>query len=167
MTFTLHPSFAEPVRTLTSPPWEVSETGWGEFEVGIAVEFAPAAGVPPLELAHGLKLHPEGPAEAAAAQQGVPVVRDRRAPLPRNAVPRSPLPLSSRPRSVPPYAVRYEEFVFVAPPAALHARLAAHVPQRAAPTEVLQHGAPPPPGSVPGGRERFGGLVSVSVRLSA
>ena len=35
VTFTLHPSFSKAVRTLTHPPYEVSETGWGEFEIGI------------------------------------------------------------------------------------------------------------------------------------
>ena len=31
--FNLHPSFKEPVRTLEKPPYEVTETGWGEFEI--------------------------------------------------------------------------------------------------------------------------------------
>ena len=29
--FKLHPSFAQPVREVTKPPFEVSEKGWGEF----------------------------------------------------------------------------------------------------------------------------------------
>ena len=41
--FNLHPSFKEPVRTLEKPPYEVTETGWGEFEIGITVHFAPGA----------------------------------------------------------------------------------------------------------------------------
>ena len=31
--FKLHPSFAQPVREVTKPPFEVSEKGWGEFDV--------------------------------------------------------------------------------------------------------------------------------------
>ena len=33
--FHLHPSFAQPIREITSPPFEVTETGWGEFEANI------------------------------------------------------------------------------------------------------------------------------------
>ena len=35
--FQLHPSFAQPVRELTSPPFEVTEQGWGEFEAQIRI----------------------------------------------------------------------------------------------------------------------------------
>lgn len=37
--FTLHPSFPNPVKTVTSPPFEVTEVGWGEFEAGIRIVF--------------------------------------------------------------------------------------------------------------------------------
>ena len=35
--FHLHPSFAQPVREFTKPPYEVTERGWGEFDVTIRV----------------------------------------------------------------------------------------------------------------------------------
>jgi YEATS domain-containing protein 4 len=35
--FHLHASFSQPVRELTSPPYEVSEKGWGEFEAQIRI----------------------------------------------------------------------------------------------------------------------------------
>lgn len=35
--FQLHPSFAQPVRELTQPPFEVTEKGWGEFEAQIRI----------------------------------------------------------------------------------------------------------------------------------
>lgn len=35
--FQLHPSFAQPTRELTKPPFEVTETGWGEFEASIRI----------------------------------------------------------------------------------------------------------------------------------
>jgi YEATS domain-containing protein 4 len=35
--FQLHPSFAEPTREQTAPPYELTETGWGEFEAQIKV----------------------------------------------------------------------------------------------------------------------------------
>ena len=31
--FQLHPSFENPVRVVESPPFELSECGWGEFEI--------------------------------------------------------------------------------------------------------------------------------------
>ena len=37
VTFGLHPSFAQPLRVCSSPPFEVTETGWGEFDITIAV----------------------------------------------------------------------------------------------------------------------------------
>ena len=44
VTFTLHPSFKNPVRVLESPPYEVTESGWGEFDVGISVRLSRALG---------------------------------------------------------------------------------------------------------------------------
>lgn len=35
--FQLHASFAQPVRELESPPFEVTERGWGEFEAQIRI----------------------------------------------------------------------------------------------------------------------------------
>lgn len=35
--FQLHPSFAQPVRELTAPPFEVTESGWGEFDAQIRI----------------------------------------------------------------------------------------------------------------------------------
>ena len=35
--FQLHASFAKPIRELTSPPFEVTECGWGEFEAQIRI----------------------------------------------------------------------------------------------------------------------------------
>lgn len=37
--FKLHDSYANPNRILTKPPYEVTETGWGEFEVAIKLHF--------------------------------------------------------------------------------------------------------------------------------
>lgn len=58
--FTLHPSFAEPVREIHTSPFEVSEFGWGEFEAGIRIFFKDA-GEQPVDLTHLIKLyHAEG-----------------------------------------------------------------------------------------------------------
>ena len=57
--FSLHQSFAEPVRVITSPPFEVTATGWGEFEAGIRIFFKDPT-EQPIDLQHVIKLyHPE------------------------------------------------------------------------------------------------------------
>ena len=42
--FALHPSFDEPTRTLTQAPYEVTETGWGEFDIGVKITFSSDCG---------------------------------------------------------------------------------------------------------------------------
>eukprot|EP01017_Pseudomicrothorax_dubius_P007567 TRINITY_DN12369_c0_g1_i12.p2 TRINITY_DN12369_c0_g1~~TRINITY_DN12369_c0_g1_i12.p2 ORF type:complete len:233 (-),score=49.66 TRINITY_DN12369_c0_g1_i12:1447-2145(-) len=56
--FTLHPSFRNPVRTISSFPFEIQETGWGEFEIAIKIFFKQDYIDQPLEFFHGLKLYP-------------------------------------------------------------------------------------------------------------
>ena len=45
---------------IEGPPFEVEETGWGEFEIAIKFYFAPESTEKPQTLWHGLKLHPYG-----------------------------------------------------------------------------------------------------------
>jgi YEATS domain-containing protein 4 len=53
------PPRAHPAE-MTAPPFEVSETGWGEFEIGIKIYLRdPAA--EPISLVHMLRLYPLGP----------------------------------------------------------------------------------------------------------
>jgi YEATS domain-containing protein 4 len=54
--FHLHPSFAEPVRSLTAPPFEVTEKGWGEFEIAVHVHFHDAR-EEPVQFIHQLRLY--------------------------------------------------------------------------------------------------------------
>lgn len=35
--FKLHPSFAQPVRPVEGPSFELTETGWGEFDIQVEV----------------------------------------------------------------------------------------------------------------------------------
>lgn len=49
------------MRTVEAPPFEVVETGWGEFEIQIKLYFTPDSGEKPQTLWHSLKLHPYGP----------------------------------------------------------------------------------------------------------
>lgn len=48
--FQLHPSFEKPTRTIEAAPFELSESGWGEFEIGITIHFHPDVAEKPLEL---------------------------------------------------------------------------------------------------------------------
>ena len=57
--FYLHESFAQSCRCVTEPPFEVSENGWGEFDVRIKIFFKDET-QEPIEITHGLKLYPPG-----------------------------------------------------------------------------------------------------------
>ena len=48
------------MRSIESPPFEVEETGWGEFEIGIKFYFTPESTEKPQQVWHPLKLHPYG-----------------------------------------------------------------------------------------------------------
>ena len=69
VTFQLHPSFAEPKRVLTEPPYEVTETGWGEFEIGIEIKFRPEVGEEKEKLMANLKLFPDADEVAKSGPQ--------------------------------------------------------------------------------------------------
>lgn len=96
--FGLHTSFKQPTRTVESPPYEVTETGWGEFDITITVHFQPDANEKPLELAHMLKLYEDGHQQGAPQSTKKPVVSEK-----------------------------YDEVVFLEPEETFHSRLNNHV----------------------------------------
>ena len=57
----MHETYAQSVRTIEAPPFEVTETGWGEFEIQIKLYFISESTEKPQTLWHSLKLHPYGP----------------------------------------------------------------------------------------------------------
>jgi YEATS domain-containing protein 4 len=57
--FQLHPSFAQPIRELTEPPYEVTERGWGEFEAQIRIHWKDPTEQTTI-LNHTIKLYPQG-----------------------------------------------------------------------------------------------------------
>lgn len=72
--FQLHASFNNPTRVLESPPFEVSESGWGEFEIAITLHFHSDICEKPLHLFHHLKLYPED--ESGSMYTKKPVVME-------------------------------------------------------------------------------------------
>mmetsp|Transcript_10536 Transcript_10536/g.43548 ORF Transcript_10536/g.43548 Transcript_10536/m.43548 type:complete len:211 (+) Transcript_10536:78-710(+) len=97
--FGLHPSFKQPQRVIESPPYEVTEMGWGEFEITITVHFHADANEKPLELTHALKLYEDGFQQGAAQSTKKPVVSEK-----------------------------YDEVVFLHPEETFHSRMENHVP---------------------------------------
>ncbi|RZF49143.1 hypothetical protein LSTR_LSTR008429 [Laodelphax striatellus] len=66
--FKLHDSYSTPNRIITKPPFEVAETGWGEFEISIKIYFYDP-NERPVNLYHILKLF-QGSEVANAATLG-------------------------------------------------------------------------------------------------
>uniref|UniRef100_A0ACD6A997 Uncharacterized protein n=1 Tax=Avena sativa TaxID=4498 RepID=A0ACD6A997_AVESA len=72
--FQLHPSFTNPTRVIEQPPFELSETGWGEFEIAITLYFHSDVCEKRVDLFHQLKLYPEE--EAGPQSTKKPVVME-------------------------------------------------------------------------------------------
>jgi YEATS domain-containing protein 4 len=58
--FKLHESYANQNRVVIKPPYEITETGWGEFEIVIKIYFHDS-NERPVTLYHILKLFQSGP----------------------------------------------------------------------------------------------------------
>lgn len=76
--FRLHDSYANCNRIVSKPPYEVSETGWGEFEVQIKIHFHDAAAEKPVTVYHGLKLFHSQPGESQTSQTSSALVQGRK-----------------------------------------------------------------------------------------
>eukprot|EP01066_Platyproteum_vivax_P003067 Platyproteum_vivax@DN13966_c0_g1_i1.p1 len=55
--FKLHDSFLDPTRMCDSPPYQVEECGWGEFDLLVTVHFVDSW-EKPVEMYHSLRLYP-------------------------------------------------------------------------------------------------------------
>lgn len=71
--FKLHDTIRNPLRTVEEPPFEITETGWGEFEVIIKIFFLTEANEKPVQFYHHLKLHPYN---GVGPNNGIPKVRE-------------------------------------------------------------------------------------------
>lgn len=106
--FQLHPSFDNPMREYTHPPYEITETGWGEFEIAVILHFTDDAGEEPVELYHKLKLYGEDDPSGQASTKK-PVVSET-----------------------------YDELVFSEPVESFYQRVANHMPMPAPPMSPAQ-----------------------------
>ncbi|KAK1413080.1 hypothetical protein QVD17_34827 [Tagetes erecta] len=71
--FQLHSSFNNPMRVVEAPPFELSESGWGEFEIAITLHFHSDVSEKPLHLYHHLKLYPEDDSGSLSVKKPVVV----------------------------------------------------------------------------------------------
>lgn len=55
--FKLHETYPNPTRAVEAPPFELTETGWGEFEINIKIHFIESANEKPISFYHHLRLH--------------------------------------------------------------------------------------------------------------
>jgi len=73
--FILHPTLSPPTRTIDTAPFEVTERGWGEFDITLQIFFHDSR-EKPIELNHMLKLYPD--TESTTPQHvAKPVVSER------------------------------------------------------------------------------------------
>lgn len=151
VTFKLYETYKNPLRTIESPPFEVTETGWGEFDIIIKVFFQPEASEKPLTLNHHLKLHPwpvdpilyaqpsliQDPNAAAAATTSPTTASTTSAaaaavgeqpPPPPAAPPAPPALVQPVPILSPVHAWQYEEIIFNEPTEQFYATLLSNPP---------------------------------------
>lgn len=69
--FILHNSFQVPTRDVLQPPFQVSETGWGEFDIIVQIHFADDAEEKPVELTQSLKLYSENEPQPTSTKKAV------------------------------------------------------------------------------------------------
>lgn len=67
--FKLHDTYPNATRTIEAPPFELTETGWGEFEIYIKIHFVDEANEKMLSLYHHLRLHPYHKIESDHSQK--------------------------------------------------------------------------------------------------
>lgn len=73
--FKLHETYAQSQRMKEAPEeFQVVETGWGEFEIGIKLFFSTESGEKSQSIYHQLKLHHFGEDKEVAKERGDPVI---------------------------------------------------------------------------------------------
>ncbi|KAF8450251.1 yeats family protein [Boletus edulis BED1] len=114
VTFKLHETYANPSRNVDKPPFEVSETGWGEFEIQIRINFVAESGEKAITFYHHLKLHPW---TITFPIPGTAFPVEPEIPSPENAAKLGPV-----------HSWQYDELVFTDPFQSFLTLLTAHPP---------------------------------------
>jgi len=104
------------LAAIEKPPYEVTETGWGEFDIAIKIFFVAEASEKPISFTHHLKLHP-WPLDPSL----VPVA------LPDGSIP-EPAPDAPKMILSPIHSWQYDEVVFSEPTEAFYTVLLEHAP---------------------------------------
>mmetsp|Transcript_7321 Transcript_7321/g.19005 ORF Transcript_7321/g.19005 Transcript_7321/m.19005 type:complete len:251 (-) Transcript_7321:495-1247(-) len=60
VTFQLDPSFSKPQRIVEAPPFQISEKGWGEFDIVVTIQLRDGGSPTCLVFSHPLKLYHVG-----------------------------------------------------------------------------------------------------------
>ncbi|KAF2355102.1 YEATS protein [Trinorchestia longiramus] len=118
--FKLHESYANQTRVITRPPYEVTETGWGEFEINIKIYFQDP-NERPVTIYHILKLFQSSPGTCSTTTTVLPATASLSSTPPLVL----PTPPAADAAGVPPgkkilVAEAYEELVFQEPSALMH-----------------------------------------------
>ncbi|KAF8338840.1 uncharacterized protein EI90DRAFT_3279412 [Cantharellus anzutake] len=100
VTFRLHETYPQPNRNIDKSPFEVTETGWGEFDISIRILFISESGEKTLTLQHHLKLHPWVVPDLAAHPGQDPALI---------------IPPVTQPPPEPVHSWQYDEIVFTDP----------------------------------------------------
>ncbi|KAG1755348.1 yeats family protein [Suillus lakei] len=129
VTFKLHDTYPNPTRNIDKPPFEVSETGWGEFEIQIRITFVAESGEKATTLYHHLKLHPWSITFPPSNASAVPV--EPEIPSPENAAKLGPV-----------HSWQYDEIVFTDPFQNFLTLLTAHTPTPLPKTSVNKKPVP-------------------------
>ncbi|KAA0191178.1 hypothetical protein HAZT_HAZT006771 [Hyalella azteca] len=116
--FKLHDSYANQTRVVTRPPYEVTETGWGEFEIVIKIHFQDP-NERPVTIYHILKLFQSSPGTCSTITSILPATAPLSSTPPSPALSSPAAPSTASDGSVVPsrkilVAESYEELVFQA-----------------------------------------------------
>lgn len=164
VTFKLHDSYPNPIRTVDKAPFEITETGWGEFVILIKIFFIPEAGEKPIQIPHALRFHQWtepapllhtpwlDPAPVEVAQEPSQTKTQEPSPTKNPAHESSPnevatqKPLSPKPEKENPtepeepvlqpsiHSWQYDEIVFTEPTDTFYHKLIQHPPTPLPPT---------------------------------
>ncbi|MBW0503130.1 hypothetical protein O181_042845 [Austropuccinia psidii MF-1] len=131
VSFKLHDSYPNPLRVIDKPPFEVNETGWGEFVIYIKIYFVSESGEKAIQVQHSLKLHDWIPNPNLPTHQKWLEPKTDAQNTPSDSNQSSPEPTESpslQPVQSAIHSWQYDEIVFTEPFESFYQKLLAHPP---------------------------------------